>query len=201
MIRARRDPVTIGIVDQGTEKVQHYVRCVEVAGGAAEIIDWRMPRDVAADVHRFDGLVLCGGDDIHARHFGEENHPLAICRGVQILNVALGGGLVQHVPDMAGHAEHAGGVLHALRLEPGSRLAGLAGGASRRPRVNSFHHQAAGRAAPGLRVTAWSDDGAVEGLEGPGPFCVGVQWHPEREGNDVPLGPALFASVVSAARG
>ncbi len=218
----------MGVVDQGTEKVQHYVACVERAGGCAAIIGWTNGCDPEHDAVAYDALVLCGGDDIAGRHFGQPDHPsivrederrelyelelcrrllevgvplLAVCRGVQVLNVAAGGDIDQHLPEVPGRADHTGGVRHALRLAVDSRLARLAAGREQPPAVNSFHHQAVGRVASFLRATAWTDDGAVEAIEGPGPFCVGVQWHPERDGNDAPLGQGLFDALVAAARG
>ncbi|MCE9637579.1 MAG: gamma-glutamyl-gamma-aminobutyrate hydrolase family protein, partial [Planctomycetes bacterium] len=185
--------------------------------------------DAARDAARFDALVLCGGDDVDARHFGETNHPtvetvpairdtyemelvrrardlgtplLGVCRGAQVMNVALGGSLIQHIPDVPGTGAHRGGVSHEVRVEPGTRLASLGDGAATMT-VNSFHHQAVGRLAPGLRIAARASDGIVEAVEAidcAGPFFLGVQWHPEREGNPVPYGRGLFAELVAAAR-
>lgn len=227
MVRMANGSVLVGVVDQGTEKVRDYVACVERAGGRPEIIDWRSGRDPERDAALFDALVLCGGDDIAGRHFGQADHPsitrederreiyelelcrrvleigvplLAVCRGVQVLNVAAGGDIDQHLPDVPGRADHTGGVLHALSLEDGSRLAAVLGDGARRPTVNSYHHQAVGRVASYLRATAWTDDGAVEAVEAPDAFCVGVQWHPERDGNDAPFGQGLFDALVRAAR-
>jgi putative glutamine amidotransferase len=229
MIGIAKGRVLVGIVDQGTPKVAHYVRCVERAGGLPQVIDWRNGCDPERDAVAFDALVLCGGDDIAGRHFGQPDHPsitrederrelyelelcrrvlevevpvLAICRGLQVLNVAAGGDIDQHLPDVPGRADHTGGVRHALRLDESSWMSRLAGaGDDERLRVNSFHHQAVGRVASYLRATAWTDDGAVEAVEGPGAFCVGVQWHPEREGNDEPYGQGLFDALIAAARG
>lgn len=217
-------PVRVGVVDQGKEeKLRPYVHSLTAAGASVEVLSWRTPRDPAADAAAFDAIVLCGGDDVDARRFGEENHPsvelvpgerdeyeigivraavgrgvplLGVCRGAQVMNVALGGSLEQHVPDVPGRGPHGGGVLHEIEVAPGTLLAGLAS----RAVVNSFHHQAVGRLAPGLRVAARSADGGIEAVEGPGRFCVGVQWHPEREGNDAPFGPGLFRALVVAAR-
>jgi len=227
MIRRTQGRVLVGVVDQGTEKVAHYLACVERAGGLPELIDWRTGSDPERDAVSYDALVLCGGDDIAGRHFGQLDHPsitrederrelyelelcrrvlevevplLAICRGVQVLNVAAGGDLDQHLPDVPGRADHTGGVRHALRLDTGSRIAGLLPPDGSAPLVTSYHHQAVGRVASFLRATAWSADGAVEALEGPGHFCVGVQWHPERDGNDAPLGQGLFDALIRAAR-
>jgi putative glutamine amidotransferase len=114
------------------------------------------------------------------------------------MNVALGGTLEQHVPEIAGRGPHGEGVRHEVEIEPGTLLARLH--ASRRAVVNSWHHQAVGRLAAGLTVAARSPDGGIEAVEGPGGFFVGVQWHPEREGNDPGLGRELFGALVEAAR-
>ena len=227
MVRIVQGRVLVGVVDQGTSKVQHYVECVERAGGLAEVIDWKSRCDAERDAVAYDALVLCGGDDIAGRHFGQDDHPsitrederrelyelelcrrvleigvplLAVCRGVQVLNVAAGGDIEQHLPDVPGRADHTGGIVHALRLAEDSRVARLAGSDHERPLVNSFHHQAVGRVASYLRATAWASDGAVEAVEAPGRFCVGVQWHPERSGNAEPFGQGLFDALIAAAR-
>lgn len=214
----------IGVVDQGTDKVAHYVDPLVELGASVEVLRWRILRPQEVDVRAFDGLVLCGGDDIDGCHFGEPTHPsavldpterdlfeiemvrrsvalalpvLAVCRGAQILNVALGGGLEQHIPDIPGRGEHGGGVIHPVEMAPGSRLRGLVGAPS--VQVNSFHHQAVGRPAPGIEVAALAPDGCVEAVEVPGFFCLGVQWHPERAGCDPRAGLALFRALSEAA--
>jgi putative glutamine amidotransferase len=122
---------------------------------------------------------------------------LGICRGLQLLNVALGGTLHQHVPDVVGHGGHSGGegtfARHDVHLRAGS---GLARALNRTTLdVPSLHHQAIDRLGTGLMATAWSDDGLIEAAELDGhPFTVGVQWHPEAD-EDV----ALFAALVAAA--
>jgi len=215
--------VRVGIVDQGTDKVAHYVAGIERAGGAGIVIDWRIERDAAQDARTFDALVLCGGDDPPGHYFGQDDHPsitlddprrdvyelalcreiaahavptLAICRGAQMLNIALGGDIDQHLPDVPGRSVHSGGVRHALRLAEESWLARLAPSPGHRPNVNSYHHQAVGRVAPGLRATAWTDDGAIEAVEAPTGFLVAVQWHPEREGAEAPCDQTLFDALV-----
>jgi putative glutamine amidotransferase len=216
--------IRVGVVDQGKEeKLQPYLDALHAAGAEATVLRWQEPRDAAADAAAFDALVLCGGDDIDARRWGEANHPsvelvpaqrdeyeiaivraavergvplLGVCRGSQIMNVALGGTLEQHIPDTPGRGKHDGGALHEIAVTPGTLLARFAS----RGAVNSFHHQAVGRIAPNLRVCARSVDGAVEAVEGPGAFCLGVQWHPERDGNAAPLGRELFRALVEAAK-
>ncbi len=217
--------VRVGIVDPGKEeKLRPYLDRLAAAGAETTVLDWRARRDAAADAAAFDALVLCGGDDVDARIWGEANHPtatlvpperdayetafvraavgrgvplLGVCRGAQVMNVALGGTLEQNVPDVPGRVAHADGARHEIDVVPGTLLARLA--TKPRNTVNSYHHQAVGRLAPGLRVAARSVDGVVEAVEGGGAFCIGVQWHPEREGCDPALGGALFARLVAAA--
>jgi gamma-glutamyl-gamma-aminobutyrate hydrolase PuuD len=122
---------------------------------------------------------------------------LAVCRGSQVLNVARGGDLVQHLPDELGHDRHRhepGSFSdHNVTVAAGSKLGTLLGG---RAAVKSHHHQGYGRIGTGLREVAWADDGVVEGLEDPGKrFALGVLWHPE-EGEDF----ALFQALVDEAR-
>jgi anthranilate synthase component 2/putative glutamine amidotransferase len=181
--------------------------------GADEVLD------------RIDGLVLTGGADVDPRRYGatpaertsrprvlrdewelaltraalERDIPLlAICRGLQILNVALGGSLHQHLPEVTGHEGHqpAPGTFGAVdvNIAQGTRTAELTGP---RARVSCHHHQALARLAPGLKVTGQADDGTVEAVEVPGRgFAVGVQWHPEENSEDV----RLFAALVEAGR-
>jgi len=217
--------IRVGVVDQGKEeKLRPFLDILAAVGADVTVLAWRTERDAVADAAAFDALVLCGGDDVDARRWGEANHPtvqlvparrdeyeiafaraavergvplLGVCRGSQIMNVALGGTLEQHVPDVPGRVPHGDGVRHEVDVESGSMLGRLAPKA--RCVVNSFHHQAVGRLAPALRVAARSVDGVVEAVEGPGAFCLGVQWHPEREGCDEPLGRGLFLELVKAA--
>jgi gamma-glutamyl-gamma-aminobutyrate hydrolase PuuD len=122
---------------------------------------------------------------------------LAVCRGSQVLNVARGGDLVQHLPDVVGDEKHkhTPGTFsdHEVRLDPDSRTGALLG---ERAPVKSHHHQGYGRIGEGLRETAWAEDRTIEGLEDPAKrFAVGVLWHPE-EGEDA----ALFEALVEEAR-
>ena len=197
-----------------------YVRAVERAGGRAVLVP---PDDEGVEevLDALDGLVFSGGNDMAPESYGAEPDPttngtnpardrgelalltaalerdlpvLAICRGFEVLNVARGGDLVQHLPDVVGHEEHRGVVgefsEHAVRVDPSSRI-GEARGA-----VKSHHHQGLGRLGEGLREVAWAEDGVVEGVEDPTkPFLVGVLWHPEA-GED----QRLFEQLVEAAR-
>jgi gamma-glutamyl-gamma-aminobutyrate hydrolase PuuD len=197
-----------------------YVRAVERAGGRAVLVppDENGTEEVLGTL---DGLVFSGGNDMEPEGYGAEAHPktagtnperdrgelalleaalardlplLAICRGFQVLNVARGGDLVQHLPEIVGHEEHREVVgeysEHKVRVDPSSRIGEVAGA------VKSHHHQAIGRVGDGLREVAWAEDGTVEGLEDPDmPFVVGVLWHPEA-GED----QRLFEQLVEAAR-
>jgi putative glutamine amidotransferase len=123
---------------------------------------------------------------------------LGICRGAQVLNVAFGGTLHQHLPDVLGHSGHRAGntVFTTLRVRtvPGTRLAALMGESAD---ASCYHHQAIDKVGDGLVVSAWDPDGVVEGLELPGDdFVLAVQWHPEQTLDDL----RLFKAVVDAAR-
>jgi putative glutamine amidotransferase len=162
---------------------------------------------VEETLDRLDGIVFSGGEDLgenEARDRGElalleaalarDLPVLAICRGFEVLNVARGGDLVQHLPDVVGHEEHRA-VLgefseHPVRVDPSSRIGEVSGV------VKSHHHQGVGRIGDGLREVAWAEDGTIEALEDPDkPFVVGVLWHPEA-GED----QKLFDQLVEAAR-
>jgi gamma-glutamyl-gamma-aminobutyrate hydrolase PuuD len=170
------------------------------------------------------GLVVVGGADVEPGRYGAAAHPeaqdprpdrddwetrllhlaldrdlpvLAICRGMQVLNVALGGALHQHLPDVAGHQGHCPipGVFGTTRVltAPESMAAEILGA---EVKVRCHHHQAIDRLAAGLTAVAWADDGTIEAAVVDGRhFAMGVQWHPE-EGDD----PRLFTAFVAAAR-
>ena len=200
-----------------------YVRAVERAGGRALVVppvDGSQEETLAV----LDGLVFSGGGDIDPDTYGAEAHDetrgvnskrdeaelallraalerdlpvLAVCRGSQVLNVALGGDLVQHLPELVGHDRHlhTPGEFadHDVRVEPETRVGAILG--DRAP-VKSHHHQAFGRLGRDLREAAWADDGTIEAIEDPTRrFAVGVLWHPE-EGEDL----ALFEALVDEAR-
>jgi gamma-glutamyl-gamma-aminobutyrate hydrolase PuuD len=200
-----------------------YVRSVERAGGRPLLVP---PSDDAVEetLDALDGILFSGGSDLDPALYDAERHPetngvrverdraelallqgalerdmpvLAVCRGVQVLNVARGGDLVQHLPETVGHENHrhTPGVYadHEVEVTPESRLGALLG--DRAP-VKSHHHQGIGRVGAGLTEVAWAEDGTVEGVEDPSRrFAVGVLWHPE-EGEDA----ALFAALVDEAR-
>jgi gamma-glutamyl-gamma-aminobutyrate hydrolase PuuD len=200
-----------------------YPDVVLAAGGVPVLLPPRV--DAAAAVDRLDALVLSGGPDIDPQRYGATPHPgtgaarperdaaeiamlhralergipvLGVCRGVQMINVALGGTLVQHLPDAVGHQGHnpSPGVFGTtvVALVPGSRVATAVGTAVA---VQCHHHQALDRIAPGLTVTGRAADGTVEAAELEGaPFVVGVQWHPEQDATDVRLMAALVAAAA-----
>ena len=212
--------------------VHGYVDGVLAAGGLPLMMPSVAPDTVDEYLDQLDGLVLTGGLDVDPVHYDAEPHArlgqvdtwrdrfelvlarkayerdlplLAICRGVQVLNVALGGSLVQDIPSSVdGALRHEQRTLqqdayaHSVDVVPGTRMARLAG--ARRVRVNSYHHQALDRVAEGFVVTARAADGVIEAVENPArPYCVGVQWHPERLPQD-PLTRSLFAGLIEVAR-
>jgi len=171
-----------------------------------------------------DGLVIAGGGDIDPAKYGAIAHPrteatvpdrdewelsladaalrvsvpiLGICRGMQVLNVACGGTLHQHVPDLVGHDLHSGPSdgfgLHRVRVTAGETLISILPGGEYFD-VPTHHHQAVELAGAGLTPVAWADDGVIEAIESVTGFAVGVQWHPE-QGDDV----RLFQALVQAA--
>jgi putative glutamine amidotransferase len=182
---------------------------------------------------RLDGLVLSGGGDIDPARYGARRDPscgpanpdrdraelalahaaleqrlplLGICRGMQVINVALGGTLHQHLPDVVGHELHSPAPSrfgqHPVRVEPGSRLAAILGRTDLTDHlavvVPTHHHQAVDQPGAGLTATAWADDGTIEAAEldpGQHPFAVAVQWHPEA-GTDLSLFLALAAAAA-----
>ena len=190
------------------------------------------PADADAMLDGMSGLLLTGGEDIDPKHYAAPRHAalgdvhagrddfeialmraakarriptLAICRGIQIANVALGGTLVQDLPSEWPRAlEHEGSWardrrVHAVRADPSSRLAHALGAADLT--VNSFHHQAVASVAPGLTAVAHAPDGVVEGVEWPGDdwWMLGVQWHPEElTGTDEDWDRNLFRAFAEA---
>jgi putative glutamine amidotransferase len=199
-----------------------YVRAVERAGGRPLLVP---PGDdgVEETLDALDGLILPGGNDVDPGSYGAEPHAatggvrperdraelallegalardmpvLAVCRGSQLLNVARGGDLVQHLPEVVGDEKHREtlGVFsaHGVRVDPASRLGTLLGG---RAPVQSHHHQGFGRVGGGLREAAWADDGTLEAVEDPSKrFALGVLWHPEEDEDG-----ALFRGLVEEA--
>jgi len=199
--------------------------------GAIPVLIPPQPEDAADLVEERDGLLLAGGDDCDPAICGEERNPsvepmdarrqsndltlakaarergiptLGICLGLQVMNVAAGGSLVQDInSEMQTEIEHVSEpedrARHNVIIEDGTRLAAILGG-GREINVNSSHHQAIKGIGRGFRVTAEAPDGIVEGLEDPDhPFYLGVQWHPEDMGGENSAS-ALFGAFVEAAR-
>jgi len=209
-----------------------YSRAVVHAGGAPVIVPAAHQARTLADLlERLDGLLLSGGPDVHPRFYREQPLPglgevdepldrmelaaarqahdrglpiLGICRGIQTLNVALGGTLYQdiatQVPDCIEHLQKAAKDVntHQVVIETNSRLQAVLG--RTRIWVNGKHHQAVKKTGKGLRVSARAPDGVVEALEDPTkPFVVAVQWHPEGTWRTDPLSRKLFGAFVTAA--
>jgi putative glutamine amidotransferase len=181
-------------------------------------------------VERFDGLLLCGGGDVEPGRYGEDpserlygmdpvrdefelrviaaacdaNVPtLAVCRGMQVLNVAYGGTLHQHLPDVDGMGRHGippadEAVLHEVTIEPSSLLQIVTGAES--VKGLAHHHQGVARLGDGLVATGRTDDGLIETIERPGWWMLAVQWHPEETAAEDPQQQALFDAVVEEAR-
>lgn len=193
-----------------------YVEALKKAGAEVRTVDAGTGAPADITLAGVDGVLLTGGQDVDPALYSEDRHPttqdaepgrdeleislarqaldanvplFAICRGVQVLNVAAGGSLVQDIPSEIGHMvphdirEPRNAEAHPVRVKPGTKLAdALAGEINDHGEtlVNSRHHQAIGTVAPGLEVTAVAPDGLPEAIEKSGDqFCVGVQWHPE----------------------
>jgi putative glutamine amidotransferase len=200
-----------------------YVDAVERSGGRALVVP-PAEDDAHETLDILDGIIFSGGADVDPAHYGAEPHPetddpqtrrdagelallegalerdmpvLAICRGLQLLNVAKGGDLIQHLPEAVGNDGHkqipGEFTHHPVEVEPESRLGAIVRAAAP---VTSHHHQAIGKLGDGLLECAWAADGTLEALEDPDRrFVVGVQWHPEA-GED----HALFEALVAEAR-
>ena len=200
-----------------------YVDAIERAGGRAVVVP-PVEEDIEQTLDLLDGIVFSGGADVDPARYGADAHQetdvpqvrrdtgelallqaalerdmptLAICRGFQLLNVARGGDLVQHLPEEVGHEDHrqvpGQFAVHPVEVKEGSRLAAIVGAGSD---VTSHHHQGLGRVGEGLVECAWAADGTLEAVEDPTlRFAVGVQWHPEA-GEDA----ALFQALVEQAR-
>ena len=202
-----------------------YVDSLRRAGAIPVLIP-PQPENAADVVDDLDGILLAGGDDFDPSAYGEPRHPtvepmdprrqenelslaraarergiptLGICLGVQVMNVAAGGTLIQHIESDIDHAsEPSDRHRHEVAIDGGTRLARIVG--ERELEVNSSHHQAIKEIGDGLRVTAHAPDGIVEGLEDPRhPFYVGVQWHPEDMSGEESAS-AIFGAFVEAAR-
>ena len=209
-----------------------YVRNVAGAGGVPILLTITDDADsIAKIVSLIDGLLLTGGEDVHPSHYGqsplmpeqvamrERDHfefkllelflptgkpVLAICRGHQVLNVALGGTLIQDIPSLVGTAHHSQTALppsttHHVELTANCALTRIFG--TQKVDVNSYHHQAVDKVAPALQVIGRSEEGIVEAVEQTDhPFLIGVQWHPERITDNSNVHRRLFESFVVACK-
>ena len=207
-----------------------YPEAIERAGGVPVIVPLLRPDAIAALLDRVDGVCLPGGPDVQPSAYGEEPHPrlgpteprvdavelalvkqadrrnlpiLGICRGMHLLNVARGGTLHQHLPDVVGEQlehrqpEHGSITTHRVKIAPHSRLRATLGGP--KLEVNSFHHQAIRTLGTDLTATAWAPDGTIEAIEQPGDRMVlGVQWHAEGLRAHDPLFELLIEAAVRA---
>lgn len=219
-----REPARVSLNDS-------YLRALEGAGLAPVILSPGMTAEtLRALLSVAWGLVLTGGGDVSPALYGEVRHEtvlgvseardrmefeairladerelpvLAICRGMQVLNVQRGGSLIQDIPSCIPQAvahsvqEPRCGPAHEVRVEPGTRLAKIAGEVTFA--VNSRHHQALAKPGAGLEVTARAEDGVIEGVEVPGErFVVGVQWHPEDMAGQFASADRLFEAFAAA---
>ncbi len=213
---------------------QYYIQAVSQAGGLPVLIPSSLPEDqLAILIARLDGIIFSGGGDVDPAAYGAESTPevklvnperdrtefqmvrdaidtglpfLGICRGIQVINVALGGTLYTHIIDQHPQGlEHAyypdwprDHLAHSVRVKKDSRLAKILGGDE--VQTNSLHHQGIRILSPELRPTAWAPDELIEAVELPNhPFGLGVQWHPEWLTAHAPM-RALFIAFVEAAR-
>jgi len=212
-----------------------YVESVRRAGGVPLVLPVGLAAEHLVELRdRLDGVILSGGADVAVERFGGQPHPrvygvdeerdelelglarqaaesgwplLAICRGIQVLNVALGGTLYTHIPDqLPSEISHSQDdqtpydfLAHSVTLVPDCRLAGIFG--ATQVMVNSWHHQGVKQVGQGLKAVGHSPDTLVEAVEWPvHPFLIGVQWHPEWM-PDSPHMQALFQAFVQAASG
>jgi putative glutamine amidotransferase len=210
---------------------ESYVRAIERAGGVPVFLPSNLGPEAAVEIAgRLQGILLTGGRDVDPVHFGEEPKRglgviepirdvleialcrfaeeadlplLGICRGIQVLNVAFGGGVIQDLEGSGGEylnhdlTTYQDGPGHSVEILPETKLREILG--ADRLRVNSHHHQIVGDVAASLTVNARAPDGAIEGLEHPGrQFMIGVQWHPERSYRRQPHAAALLTAFVRA---
>jgi putative glutamine amidotransferase len=208
-----------------------YIGGVRQAGGVPVLLPPLVDQDeLRSSAGRIDALLLSGGGDVHPSLFSEQPHwklgevdperddfeirmlrlmidlekpVLGICRGIQVINVTLGGTLYQDLvsqqPQSLQHRQEAPRryPTHSVTVRQGSKLSDILG--ATRLKVNSLHHQAIKDVASGLQVTARADDGVIEGVEALGhPWLLGVQWHPEGMWEYDPAAASLFRALVSA---
>ena len=222
-IPGRRSPEAQGLRTPVVAAGRLYVDAIQRAGGTAVVIPPDDDEAaIRAAVERCDGMVLLGGGDVDPRNYGQTERErlygvdpfldsfeinairhavtldmpvLAICRGHQVLNVALGGSLIQHLPTTDVHRD----TMHGVAVVAGTRVATAMGTTS--PLVHSFHHQAIDSLAEPLRVVATSDDSTIEAVEHTtARWIVGVQWHPEDTAHEDAANQGLFGGLIAAAR-
>ncbi len=201
-----------------------YTGCITAAGGLPVLlVQYADRKDVSAAADLLDGVFFTGGPDVHPKFYGEEVLPecgeisetrdlfelalyaeavrrdmpvFGICRGIQLINVGAGGTLHQHIP---GHSD---GVSHTVRIDPDSLLADILKTGSLT--VNSYHHQAVKTAAPGLKASAFAENGETNLAEAVWcpemKFNLSVQWHPEYTYEDDPYSRSLFGAFITACR-
>lgn len=215
-------PLRIGVTFRRADRVVRYERALEHVG----LEPVRLAPGLPLTLEGVDGLLLTGGADVNPARYGQSRHPkaeepdnerdelefetlrqafqkelpvLAICRGMQLLNVACGGGLIQHLDTAETHFRPADLDAHQIEIPPGTRLASLMGPGAHV--VNSRHHQAVERIGDGLIVSATAGDGVIEAIEKPGEqFVVGVQWHPEDHFLAREIDRKLFEAFAEAVR-
>jgi putative glutamine amidotransferase len=208
---------------------ENYVDAVRRAGGRPCLI---LPGDDSPPpelIEAFDALLLVGGGDVEPSRYGQTSRAeiygvepdrdafeigllreaerrhlptLAICRGMQVMNVAFGGTLIQHLPDHGEYRPHGAPsgedrISHDVKVQPGSRLATAV--QADVLSCSSHHHQGLEELGEGIAATAWSDDGLVEAIERDGGWMVGVQWHPEDTAERDPEQQAVFDALVRGA--
>jgi putative glutamine amidotransferase len=208
----------------GTIAAEAMCEAVWAGGGEPLVLhgpDADPTAELASRLRRFDGILLPGGADLDPRRYGQEPLPsteavvefqdtldlavavtvvesdlptLAVCRGMQVLNVALGGTLVQH---LSGSAVNHRSSVHDVHVVEGSRFHRVVGSPS--VPVSSYHHQAVDVLAPELEVVARAEDGVIEAVEHRAVDVLGVQWHPEDLHRTSPTDAALFADLVDRA--
>jgi putative glutamine amidotransferase len=221
----------IGLRRESVFTGRNYSQAVEAEGGLPLVAPVADPNNAAALVARVDGVLFSGGADIDPGYFDQPPHPqlgavdpqrdafelalyraaraagkpiFGVCRGIQLINVAAGGSLVQHVPALNGNVQHSqadrsGLPHHRLSLSAGSRIREAFG--SEQITVNSYHHQGLDRLGAGLVVTARSQDDLIEAVEGTsGAWLLGVQWHPEMSYATHPEQRAPFRAFLDAVR-
>lgn len=220
-----RESARWGVWDEAADLLPtSYAAAIEHAGGIALLLPPAAAERAAVALEAVDGLLLAGGADVAPERYGSERDPhtgaarvdrdewelalvraalardlpvLAVCRGMQVLNVALGGDLIQHLPDEVGNDLHCPVVgqhgRHTITTASGSTLAAIIGQGAE---IATYHHQAVGGLGDGLKATAWAGDGVVEAIElADKTWVLGVQWHPEAH-----AGEDLFTAFVRACR-